>query len=93
MTLWALSDPHLSFGVPNKTMEAFGPVWERYTDKIKVHWMEKVAPEDLVLVPGDISWAMHLQEAVVDLLWLDALPGKRSFSAAITTIGGALLPG
>jgi predicted phosphohydrolase len=77
MTVWALSDPHLAFGVPTKTMESFGPAWEAYADKIKKHWQERVATEDLVLIPGDISWAMHLQEAVVDLLWIDALPGKK----------------
>jgi len=77
MTIWALSDPHLCFGLPSKTMEVFGPNWARYTDKIQEHWIEKVAPQDLVLIPGDISWAMHLQEALPDLLWLDALPGKK----------------
>jgi len=77
MTIWALSDPHLAFGVPNKTMESFGPVWERYAEKIKQHWEEHISPEDLVLIPGDISWAMHMQEALVDLLWIDALPGSK----------------
>jgi uncharacterized protein len=77
MTIWALSDPHLAFGVPSKTMEAFGPIWERYAEKIKQHWEERISSEDLVLIPGDISWAMHLQDALVDLLWIDALPGKK----------------
>jgi uncharacterized protein len=77
MTIWALSDPHLAFGVPSKTMEAFGPAWEQYAEKIKTHWEERVSPSDLVLIPGDISWAMHLEEALIDLTWIDALPGKK----------------
>ena len=77
MSIWALSDPHLSFGVPSKTMEAFGPACESYAEKIYTHWVEKVSAEDLVLIPGDISWAMHLTEALVDLRWIDALPGKK----------------
>ena len=77
MTIWALSDPHLAFSVPTKTMEAFGPAWESYADKIKQHWEDRISSEDLVLIPGDISWAMHLQDALVDLLWIDALPGKK----------------
>lgn len=77
MTIWALSDPHLAFGVPSKTMEAFGLAWERYADKIKMHWEECISEKDLVLIPGDISWAMHLEEAQIDLLWIDSLPGKK----------------
>ena len=77
MTIWALSDPHLAFGVPEKTMEAFGPSWERYAEKIKAHWTAAIAPEDLVLVPGDISWAKRLDEALIDLQWIDALPGTK----------------
>jgi len=77
MTIWALSDPHLAFGVPSKTMESFGPSWEKYAERIAQHWREKVSMEDLVLVPGDISWAMRLDEALVDLRWIDGLPGKK----------------
>lgn len=77
MTIWVLSDPHLAFGVPSKTMESFGPTWERYAEKMAHHWREKVALEDLVLIPGDISWALHLADALVDLRWIDALPGKK----------------
>jgi predicted phosphohydrolase len=77
MTIWALSDPHLAFGVPSKTMESFGPAWERYAEKIKEHWEERISADDLVLIPGDISWAMHLKEALIDLAWIDALPGKK----------------
>lgn len=77
MSIWALSDPHLAFGVPSKTMESFGPTWEKYAERIALHWQERVASEDLVLIPGDISWAMRLEEALIDLDWIDRLPGKK----------------
>jgi len=60
------------------------------TNKIKTHWLEKISPQDLVLIPGDISWAMTLEEAIVDLLWLDALPGTKLLLKGIMTTGGAL---
>lgn len=77
MTIWALSDPHLAFGVPSKTMEAFGPNWERYAERIAENWRKTISSEDLVLIPGDISWASDLDEAAVDLKWIDALPGTK----------------
>ena len=58
-------------------MEAFGPLWAGYTEKIEKHWRELISPDDLVLVPGDISWAMRLDDALVDLRWIDALPGTK----------------
>lgn len=77
MSIWVLSDPHLAFGVPEKTMEAFGPAWHDYAEKIATHWKQLVSPDDLVLIPGDISWAMQLEQALVDLNWIDALPGTK----------------
>ena len=77
MAIWALSDPHLSFGAPNKSMEIFGPEWAGYADNIEKNWRAVVRPEDLVLVPGDISWAMRMEEALIDLRWIDALPGTK----------------
>jgi predicted phosphohydrolase len=56
---------------------------------METNWRAIVRPEDLVLVPGDISWATHFEDALVDLRWLDALPGTKSF-AAIMIFGGAL---
>ncbi len=77
MSVWALSDLHLAFGVPGKTMEAFGPVWENYAQKIESHWKRLISSEDLILIPGDISWAMRLEDALIDLRWIDALPGTK----------------
>ncbi len=80
MSVWSLSDLHLSFGTPNKKMDVFGPKWTDHADKIKKNWMEKVSADDLVLIAGDISWALHLKEALIDLKWIDALPGTKVIS-------------
>lgn len=77
MSIWALADLHLSFGAPDKTMEAFGPAWKNYQEKIKERWTSLISPKDLVLLAGDISWAMKLQDALIDLIWIDALPGTK----------------
>lgn len=77
MSVWAIADLHLSFGVPEKTMEVFGPEWMNYGEKLKIHWEAVVKPDDLVLLAGDISWAMRLEQAKVDLDWIEALPGTK----------------
>lgn len=77
MSVWSLSDLHLAFGVPEKTMEVFGPFWHNYAEKIESHWKQKISSKDLILIPGDISWAKHLEQALVDLKWIDALPGTK----------------
>lgn len=77
MAVWAIADLHLSFGVPDKHMDVFGPQWENYTDKIDHHWRTLIAPDDLVLISGDISWGMRLEEAEPDLAWIGRLPGTK----------------
>jgi predicted phosphohydrolase len=77
MSIWVLSDLHLAFGAPEKTMEDFGAAWHNYTEKIASNWKKMISPNDLVLIPGDISWAMRLEEALIDLQWIDALPGTK----------------
>ncbi len=76
MKIFAISDLHLSNSC-DKPMDIFGGAWENYTDKIKENWKSKVTENDVVLIAGDISWAMKLEEAVSDLKWLDELPGKK----------------
>lgn len=56
-------------------MDIFG--WGDHATKIEAKWKKLVKPEDLVLLPGDISWAKHLDEAMVDLEWIDQLPGTK----------------
>ncbi|HSX37704.1 MAG TPA: metallophosphoesterase [Chlamydiales bacterium] len=77
MHIWTIGDLHLSFGVPEKKMDIFGSAWENHAEKIATHWKALVHPEDLVLIPGDISWAMRLEEAAVDLAWIHHLPGTK----------------
>jgi uncharacterized protein len=73
--IWALADFHLSFGAPAKNMDVFGPAWHGYAEKIEKSCKELIAPEDLLLIAGDISWAMKLEEAKKDLDWIERLPG------------------
>lgn len=56
-------------------MDIFGDNWVDHAGKIRENWMSKITDEDLVLIPGDISWAIHLEEARPDLDWLCQLPG------------------
>ena len=76
MAIYAISDLHLSFG-NNKPMDIFGVNWENHTEKIKTDWLKKVKNDDLVLLPGDFSWAMYLQDTYQDFEYLNNLPGKK----------------
>jgi uncharacterized protein len=76
MRVFAIADPHLSSAQP-KPMTIFGPNWEGHPEAFFARWRETVAEDDLVLVPGDISWALKLEDAMPDLLDLAALPGKK----------------
>lgn len=77
MAIWAIADLHLSFGTKNKTMERFGKGWVGHPDNVRQHWVDQVHPEDLVLLAGDFSWAMTLDEVKPDFAWLDNLPGTK----------------
>lgn len=77
MKIWALGDLHLAVSTPGKEMDYFGGAWIDYTNKIEKAWREVVSPEDLVLLPGDISWAIKLKEAAIDFEWIDKLPGTK----------------
>ncbi len=76
MRIFGLSDLHLSFQV-DKPMDVFGPAWKDHPARIRQAWERTVGEEDLVLVPGDISWAMRLDQAVEDFAFLGSLPGKK----------------
>jgi len=77
MNIWAISDLHLSLGDASKSMEVFGDSWKDYVRRIEQEWKNHIQPEDLVLVPGDISWAKNLDGALIDLNWIDSLPGTK----------------
>lgn len=74
MNVFAISDLHLPGG-DNKPMDVFGPEWSGHQGRIAAAWREVVKPEDLVLVPGDLSWAMKLPAVQEDLDFLGNLPG------------------
>lgn len=58
-------------------MDIFGDNWIDHAGQIRANWLAQIGSEDLVLIPGDISWALHLEEARADLEWLEALPGTK----------------
>ncbi|HHX37867.1 MAG TPA: serine/threonine protein phosphatase [Clostridiaceae bacterium] len=76
MILWGIADPHLSIST-DKPMDVFGDHWEDHHERMAVAWREQVRTEDVVLLPGDISWAMTLDEAEADLRFLHDLPGQK----------------
>lgn len=76
MSIYAISDLHLSVNNP-KPMNIFGPVWDNYLETIEKDWAEKVNDDDIVLLSGDLSWAMHLQDAVGDINYIGALKGRK----------------
>ena len=76
MALFAIGDTHLSLS-SNKPMDVFGGGWTGYVDKLKEGFCATVSPEDTVVVCGDVSWGMSLEEALPDFQFLHSLPGKK----------------
>ena len=76
MRLFAIGDLHMDGG-DNKPMDVFGPHWDRHFFRISENWRRLVGEEDTVLIPGDISWAMQLENAVPDLMEIGKLPGRK----------------
>ncbi len=80
MSIYAIGDLHLSLDPAIcKPMDIYGGPWINHVENLKNYWMEMINEEDTVIIAGDISWAMRLQEAMTDLLWIDKLPGKKVF--------------
>lgn len=77
MSIYAISDLHLSISKPEKSMQEFGDEWKDYEKRIEKNWKETVQQSDTVIIPGDISWAMTLDEAKPDFAFIDSLPGKK----------------
>lgn len=88
MNIFALSDLHLSLNRPfdpadpslyegTKPMGIFGDRWQDHIYRIYREWNSLVGAEDLVLIAGDISWAMTLEEARFDLDFIGSLPGRK----------------
>ena len=100
MKVFAIGDLHLS-GADPKPMDIFGSHWGNHFERIREDWLQRVSQEDLVLIPGDISWAMKLEDAVVDLDSIGALPVQKVLTRgnhdywwkSPTKIRARLLPG
>ena len=74
MSIFAISDLHLSLGT-DKPMEVFG--WDNYVSRIEANWKRMVKNEDTVVIPGDFSWALKLEESLEDFKFLESLPGTK----------------
>lgn len=77
MSLFAIADLHLSLG-EDKPMDIFSG-WNDYVQRLERNWKSIVTDDDTVVVAGDISWAMKLEETYVDFKFIDNLPGKKIF--------------
>lgn len=75
MSIFVIGDTHLSFSC-DKPMDVFGG-WQDYVTRLEKNWNAVVTDADTVVIPGDISWAMSLQEAERDFAFLHSLPGKK----------------
>lgn len=76
MKIFAIADLHLS-NDESKPMDIFGAQWENHFARIREDWLSKVSEEDIVLLPGDLSWEMKLEAAVSDIRRVAALPGRK----------------
>ncbi len=79
MSIFAIADLHLSLSV-DKPMDVFGPGWQNYVERLDKAWRSKIGPEDTVLIPGDISWGLSMDEALADLQFVEDLPGSKILS-------------
>lgn len=75
MAIYTIGDLHLSLG-GDHSMEVF-PGWENYVEQIAENWRERVRAEDTVVLVGDTSWGLTLDEALADFQFLEALPGRK----------------
>lgn len=79
MSLFALSDTHLSL-YNDKPMDIFGNRWQSYAEKLDRGWRAVISDKDTVVIAGDVSWGISLEEAKLDLKYIDSLPGKKIIS-------------
>lgn len=76
MAIFAISDLHLSLG-GDKPMDVFGSRWNNYEERMQENWNKIVSNDDLVVIPGDISWAMYLRDTEQDFSYIDRLNGQK----------------
>lgn len=78
MSIFAIADLHLSMAPETeKPMDIFGDRWFNHAERLKENWCKCVSENDTVIVAGDISWGLKLEEARYDLDWVDKLPGHK----------------
>ena len=78
MKIFAIGDLHLSFGPGvEKPMDRFGEEWVNHAERLRANWMKEISPVDTVIICGDISWGLRLEEAAADFEWIRGLPGKK----------------
>ncbi len=78
MSTYAISGLRLSTLLEtDKSMEVFGKRWDNYMKRIENNWRRLVTDADTVIIPGDVSWALSLDEAASDLKFIDSLPGRK----------------
>ncbi len=75
MSLYVIGDLHLSFGV-DKPMDIFHG-WEDYVQRLTDNWQRKIQPTDTVVIAGDVSWGMTMDEAIPDFRFLNGLNGQK----------------
>ena len=75
MALYVLGDTHLSLGA-SKPMDVF-PGWSGYVERLERNWRKLIKPEDTIVLAGDISWAMRLNDTRRDFAFLQELPGQK----------------
>ncbi len=76
MSIFVIADLHLSSD-GSKSMEKFGSRWINYIQKLNERWRAVVRESDTVIIPGDISWSLKLEDSLEDLRFLNGLPGKK----------------
>ena len=76
MKIFAISDLHLSFS-SDKPMDIFGSMWENHFEQIREDWRLKVSDGDIVLLAGDLSWAMTWENALIDIAEIENLKGRK----------------
>ena len=74
MSIYTISDLHLSLS-SDKPMDIFG--WQNHTEQIKANWKRMIGEEDTVVIPGDFSWGLKLEETLEDFRFLDSLKGRK----------------
>jgi predicted phosphohydrolase len=79
MAIFAIADLHLSQGT-DKPMHIFGSQWLDHQNRLEQAWLASVGENDTVIIPGDISWGMTLEEALPDLQFIHQLPGRKILS-------------